>query len=284
MSGSSFMILAVCSFAVTHACVKALTGIPFHQVVFFRAIVSLAICLVMLWRAKVPMLGNNKKVLILRGLAGTLALSLYFYTLQALPLATAVTIQYLSPLLTILISHYWLKEAAKPIQWLFFVIAFCGVMLIGGFDPEASLLKVSIGLLAALGSAFAYNCVRKLKDSEHELVIILYFPMITTPLLTPFVVADFVPPTLWQWIGLLAVGIFTQIAQVFMTRAYQKEPAAKISIYNYLGIVFAILVGAFVFNETLNQSAVLGIGVIFVSVLLSSLVRIKSNTGRSATV
>ena len=275
------MVLAVCSFAVTHASVKALTGIPSHQVVFFRGVVSLSLCLYMLRSSGVSIFGNNKKILFLRGAAGTISLLMYFFTLQTLPLATAVTIQYLAPLLTILISHYWLKEPARPIQWLFFLLAFCGVILIGGFDPEASLYKVTLGLLAALGSGVAYNCVRKLKDTEHELVIILYFPMITVPTLAPVVYLDFVMPTPWQWFGLLMVGVFTQMAQLFMTRAYQKEPAAKVSIYNYLGIVIAVLVGWLAFGASLSTTAMGGIAVVFLSVLLSSFVRVKNKQGAS---
>ena len=185
------MIMAVVCFGVTHACVKALTGIPFYEVVFFRAIISLVICVYYIRRLKIAFFGNDKKTLFLRGFAGTLALTCYFFTLQDLPLATAVTIQYISPLLTILISHYWLKEVAKPIQWLFFLTAFAGVYVIQGFDSSASQFSVGIGLLAAVGSALAYNCVRKLKDTEHEMVIILYFPMITTPMIFPFVAAKF---------------------------------------------------------------------------------------------
>ena len=179
MSGALLMILAVTCFAVTHASVKFLQTIPFYEIVWFRALISLVICLVMLRSIRISPWGSNKKILLLRGLFGTCALVLYFYTLQVLPLATAVTIQYLSPMLTILISQYLLKESASPLQWLFFLLAFVGVLLTQDFEGGGSWIPLMAGLAAAFGSAFAYNFVRMLKTTEHELVVVLYFPLVT---------------------------------------------------------------------------------------------------------
>ncbi len=275
MSGSLLMILAVTCFAVTHASVKFLQIIPFYEIVFFRAIISLVMSVFMLRSLKVSLWGNNKKVLLLRGLFGSGALILYFYTLQVLPLATAVTIQYLSPMLTILISQWLLKEAASSLQWVFFVLAFIGVVLIQDFEGGGHWIPLIAGLAAALGSAFAYNFVRMLKETEHELVVVFYFPLVTLPLIAPVVIWKWVTPAGWEWLILLVIGVFTQLAQVFMTKSLQKEPAAKVSLYNYLGVIYAIIIGWWVFGEALSLQSSLGIVLIVLSLILSSLTRWK---------
>jgi drug/metabolite transporter (DMT)-like permease len=278
VSGSQNMILAVTCFAVVHASVKYLGHIPFFEIVFFRALISLVMCSYSLYRLKIPFLGSNKKILLARGLAGTIGLVLYFYTLQVLPLATAVTLQYLSPLFTILLSQWLLREVVRPIQWLLFAVAFFGVFVIqGGFDGELN-WSVVAGLLGALASGFAYNFVRMLKGKEHELVIVLYFPFVTVPLMLPFVVTYWQQPEGFDWLVLLTIGVFTQLAQVSMTRALQMEPVAKVSVYNYLGVIYSILVGWWLFEEALTMHSVVGIVLICLSLLWSSRIRFKTQS------
>lgn len=278
-SGPQLMLGAVTFFAFVHAGVKFLGHIPFYEIVFFRALVSLIVCYVQLKQKGISVLGNNKKILILRGIFGTFALTLYFYTLQTLPLATAVTIQYLSPLLTIFLSGFMLKEKSQPIQWLFFIMAFVGVMIIQGFDNQVNWWPVGMGCLAALGSAVAYNLVRKLKDSDHELVIVFYFPLVTLPVVGPFLFNHWVTPQGWDWLILLGIGMGTQVAQVLMTRALHKETAAKVTIFKYLGVVYALLIGWFIFSESPSMTGFLGIFIVLLSVALSTRVKVKQVAG-----
>lgn len=273
--GMIFMALAVFFFSLTHFSVKVLSHLPFYELVFCRAIISFSMCLWSLKKQNVSPWGNNKKLLVGRGVAGTIALLCYFYTLQVMPLASAVTIQYLSPILTVLISAWLLKENASGKQWVFFLLAFIGVMLVKGFDYRVSVVGLILGVLAAIGSAIAYNFVRMLRTTEHPLVIVFYFPLITLPLVGPFAIKDWVWPQGWDWLFVLAVGVFTQLAQVNMTKAFQLEKAANISIINYLGLVLALSYGFFFFNETFSLGSLLGMGLIFIAVLLSTLVKAK---------
>ncbi|MBA3833366.1 MAG: DMT family transporter [Chthoniobacterales bacterium] len=85
------------------------------EIVFFRCLVSGLICGVEISRRQLDWKGNNHVLLIARGTFGTLALFTFFLTLQRLPLATAVTIQYLSPIFTALIGVFvcekWCRHA-----------------------------------------------------------------------------------------------------------------------------------------------------------------------------
>ncbi len=268
--GQIKMLLAVIFFAVTHASVKQLSHIPFLELVFFRALISLVLCLVSIKKNKIPPLGKNKKLLLARGFAGTLALCLYFYLLQVIPLATAVSLQYLSPIFTVAIASVLLKEHLKLSQWFYFLLAFVGVILIRGFDFNVTYTHLFIGMLSAIGSGFAYNFVRMLRTTEDPMVVVLYFPLVTVPLVSPFVYLQWVPPVSWDWAYVLAIGIFTQLAQVNMTIAYQTERADKVSIINYLGLILAILVGYILFDETVSLMSLSGMALIIASVMLVS--------------
>lgn len=264
------MLWAVIFFAVTHASVKQLAHIPFFELVFFRAFISIFLCLYTLKRDNIPILGNNRKLLLLRGLFGTFALCLYFYLLQVIPLATSVSLQYLSPVFTVIIASILLKEKLKLNQWFYFFLAFIGVLLIRGFDLNVTYAHILIGCLSAIGSGFAYNFVRMLRVSEHPMVVVFYFPLVTIPIVLPFTITQWITPIGWDWLWVACIGIFTQLAQINMTYAYQNEKTYKVSIINYIGLLIAIGVGYFFFNEKLNLLSMVGMLFIVSSVFLIS--------------
>lgn len=264
------MLIAVTFFSIAHASVKFLPQIPFYQLVFLRQLIAIVICFGMLTMVRVSPWGRNKKMLIARGLIGTIALAAYFYSLHHMPLASAVTLQFLSPILTLVIAHFFLKERAPKDSWLAFVIAFVGVMMVKGFDSRVSVFDVGISLIAVVASAFAYNTVRALKNSDHELVVVFYFPLVSLPLVSPIAFHTWVWPQNWDWIFVASVGVCTFFAQLFMTKAYQKDTTADVGIFNYLGILFALSIGYFFFSETFDALSIGGMLLILVGVFLGT--------------
>ncbi|MDF1553966.1 MAG: DMT family transporter [Deferrisomatales bacterium] len=268
--GQRHMVLATLLFTAMGVLVKHLRHIPAHEVVFFRAAVTLVLSWTALRRAGVSPWGNNRRLLLARGAAGTAALLIYFYTLQHMPLASAVTVQYLSPLFTILLSGLFLGEAATPRQWAFFGLCFAGVAAIKGFDPRVALPDLALGVLAAALAGVAYNLVRRLKGSDTPMVVVFYFPLVTFPVIGPYTLTHWVMPRGIEWLWLLAVGLLTQAAQVSLTKAYHLEPAVNISHLTYLGTLWALLLGYLVFGETVPLPALVGIGLVVLGVVLAS--------------
>jgi len=248
--------------------VKYIHDIPSYEIVFFRALVSLVVGYALIRRKGLNPWGNNKPLLIYRGIAGTIALMMYFYTLQHMPLASAVTIQYLSPIFTILIAGIMLKEPARPIQWLFFAISFIGVLMIKGFDMRITVFGLAIGVTAAIFSGLAYNFIRKLKDYDHHLVVVFYFPLVTVPTIGIYTLTHWVTPGMIDLLILILIGLATTVAQIYMTKAYQSEKAANISNFNYLGTIYALILGYFLFGELIGAPALLGIGLIIFGVAM----------------
>lgn len=268
--GILFIIIASFFFSIINALVKYLTHIPAIEIVFFRSLVSIILCSYSIHKLKLSVVTGHTGLLVGRGLAGALALSLYFYTIQHMPLASAVTILYLAPLFTILISIVLLKEFPAKKQIPFFILCFIGAALIKNIDPNVSLLHFFMGITAAFFAGLAYNFIRMLKGKVHHQVVIFYFPLLTIPLCLPFLYYQWVMPNTVELLLLIGIGICTQLAQIFMTKAYMLEAASKVSQYNYLTCVFAYLTGIIFFNEYLNIYSNIGLLLILIGIYFSS--------------
>ncbi len=269
------MLLATFTFALMKVFVKAIPHIPAIEIILFRSIISLFISLFFLRRQRVNIWGNNKPILIARGVAGSISLILFFYLLHEIPLATAATLQYLAPIFTTVIGIFVVREKVNPIQWIFFAISFAGVLVVQGFDIRISLYHLGIGLSTSFFMGLAYNFVRKLNVTEHPLVIILYFPLVLLPISTVWSIFIWVPPVGMDWFYLIMVGICTQIAQFFMTKSYQSAELSKVSILNYVGMIYALAFGFFIFGETFNFMTYMGMGLVVLGVLLNVLFKRK---------
>lgn len=267
------MLLATFLLSLMGVLVKHLQHIPAHEVVFFRAGISFGVCLAQLLRRGVSPWGHRRKLLLARGAAGTAALLLYFHTLQSMPLATAVTVQYLSPLFTVLIAGLFLREGATSREWGGFVLAFAGVALVKGVDPRVSAPDLAFGLAAALFSALAYNFVRLLRESDDPLVVVFYFPLVTLPVVGPYTLTHWTQPHGTDWVWLLAVGLLTQAGQIHLTRAYHLERASRVSHFTYVGVLFALFFGYVFFGEGVPVLALLGMILIATGVFVCSRVR-----------
>ena len=269
-SGVVNMLLATFAFSVMNVFVKQLNRIPAMEIVFFRCLVSASICFAGIARARVDWRGNNNALLIARGASGTLALFMFFITLQHIPLATAVTIAYLSPIFTVLLGVLFLGEAVRPVQWFFYALAFAGVIVIKGFDTSVPTRFLLAGILAAICSGVAYNLVRRLKEQEHPLVVVLHFQLVGV--IAGFIVTLFnwvAPASAWEWFCLLMCGLLTQFGQTCLTKSLQAERVAHVSILNYTGVIYALAFGIFIFGETYTLQTIVGMALAVAGVLLS---------------
>lgn len=267
--GVFYMVVATMFFATMNILVKYIPRVGAVEIVFFRSVVSLVMSYAVLRHQHIYVWGHNKKWLIIRGIAGSAGLLFFFATIKMMPLGSAIAIQYMSPVFTSLLGIFIVKEKVKPLQWLFFGLAFLGVVAIQGFDPRVTTTQVLIGVAGAAAAGMAYNSIRKLKSSDHPLVIIFYFPLVTIPVTGIYLINHWLNPTWFELVILLGIGIVTQFAQYFMTKAYQSDTLSKIASIQYIGIVFAITFGYLLFDETYDIMSGLGIIIIILAVILN---------------
>ena len=141
--------------------------------------------------------------------------------------------------------------------------------MIKGFDPRVSPLMALLGVGAAFFSGVAYNMIRKLKTSEHPLVIIFYFPLVTLPIVGVYSYFNWVIPQGIEWVLLLGIGVLTQLAQYYMTKSYQSEDLSKVANINFIGIIYALGFGYVLFDEIFNLITYLGMTCVILGVILN---------------
>ncbi|MEJ7701648.1 MAG: DMT family transporter [Pyrinomonadaceae bacterium] len=202
--------------------------------------------------------GSNRKLLLMRGLFGTTGLYLFFLTLKEIPLASAMTIQYLSPIFTTVIAIFLLKENVKILQWFFYALAFVGVLMIEQFDSRITFVYLVIGIASAFCSGVAYNLVRTLREREHPLTVVLHFQLVGFIIGLIFIFFEWQTPRGWDWFYLIIIGATSQLGQIFLTNAFQKERAASVAIVSYTGLIYGLLIGWFVFGEVQTTESLLG--------------------------
>lgn len=253
---------------------------PAHELVLARSIVSFVMSYVIIRRKKLPVFGTNKKWLLIRGLSGTAALTIFFYTMHYLPLAVALTIQYLAPIFTIIFAMTLLKERIRLIQWPFIALAFGGTLLLafGNHNSDADFGDLSpfwlgAGMISAVLSGVAYVAIMKLKPTDAPITIVMYFPMIAIPFMVLLCLWDFTMPRGIEWLFLLIIGVFTQFAQITITRALHSGDASTIVPFQYLGAIYGFLVGYFVFLESLSNTLIIGMILVLLGVVVNSILR-----------
>lgn len=242
--GVLYMTLSALGFSIMSVLVKlAAPRLPTGEIVLARAVMTLGLSYVMVKRAGLSPWGHQRRKLVLRGLLGFAALGCYYVALVRLPLADATTLQYVQPLITAILAWWILGE---HIGWATGFAIACGIggvlaVVHPGMGAVADPTGAMIALASATLSSIAYVTVRQLSKTEHPLVIVFYFPLVATPLAIPWAAYHLVMPTAREWALLLAIGVATQVGQVFLTMGLSIERAGRATSVGYIQICFAIL-------------------------------------------
>ena len=277
------MVLSALFFSAMSLLVK-LAGerIPALQIVLVRAVLSLGLSWWFIRKAGISWRGNRPRLLLLRGVFGLAGLVCFFWAITLLDLADVTVLHYTNPLWTALLAAIFLKERWTRPQTMSLFLAIGGILLVA--QPPALFGGVSRlpieGVLLALGGAFfaglAYVTVRKLGASESPFVVVLYFPLVSVPLVTPFAIPLWVWPTALEWLILIGVGVATQIAQIFMTRGLAKLPAGRATTIGTLQVVFAGIWGWVFFGAFPNGWGIAGAFAVVAAVIVGRPRRSKS--------
>lgn len=273
--GILYMLLSVFLFTAANVCVKVIGYLPTPQLVFLRSSISLVICASYVIYKGFPFFGYNRGWLLIRGIFGMIALTMFFYTIQNIPLASATVIQYLSPVFTVILAKFFLKEKVRPIRWFFLAIAFAGIILVKGFDPRVPMIYLIIGGIAAFFAAVAYFATMKCRETDHPVAIVMYFHLLAVPIMGTWSATIWEPIGFKEWgIGML-IGVLSVFAQIAMAVAITREDASIVTPIKYVGAILALLIGMYWFNEHLNAMSILGIFLVIFGVSLNTILKNK---------
>lgn len=274
---STWMLVAGFMFALMGVLVK-LASVSFSapELVFYRSLfglLSIYVVIVLSYRQWLaPLATRHGLDHVKRGLSGFVALVMYFYGIAHLPLPTAITLNYTSPLFLAAITAWWLKERHGHGLVAAVVIGFAGVVLLlqpgwGGEDMLARLIGLASGVLAAV----AYLNVRTLgREGEPEWRVVFYFTLIATLGSSVWMAgAGFVVPQMTDLPLLVAMGAAGTLGQLAMTRAYKLGNTLAVGALAYSTVGFAALYGVLMFGDRPPLAAWLGMLLIVIAGLFS---------------
>lgn len=260
--GIIYIVVAAFGFSVMSLFVKLAGDLPAFQKAFFRNFIALIFITVMMLRENIGFAPKKENIpgLLGRSLCGTLGLLCNFYALGTLNLSDANMLNKLSPFFAIIFSVFLLREKPTAAQVLGVAVAFGGSLLIikPGF-ADAQLIPALAGVLGGLGAGAAYTFVRKLgKKGENSKRIVFYFSAFSCLFCLPFLIVQYKSMTFLQTLYLIFAGTFACVGQLGITKAYLCAPAKEISVYDYTQVIFAALLGFFVFGDLPDIWSVLG--------------------------
>src|SRR4030066_234616 len=256
---SSWMLVAGFLFGCMGVFVKlGAAHFSYIELVFYRSFFGLLLVYGIMRQQHVGIATRHWRNHLWRGLSGSVALALFFYCITVLPLATAVTLNYTTPLFLTLLTMLVFKDRFHLPLTIAIGVGFCGVVLL--LHPtlqQDQLLPGLLGLISGFLAGVAYLNVKQLAlIGEPAARVVFYFSLIATVGSGAWMLFDQVHAiTLPDLAILLGLGSTATFAQLAMTYAHRVGNTLVVSSLAYSTIVFASLFGILLWNEVLPLSS-----------------------------
>lgn len=268
--GIALKLISVVVFMAMTALIKATAdAVPPGEAIFFRSLFALPIVIAMLaWTGHLHdgLKIVNRRAHMLRGAVGATAMALVFFALGHIPLPEVVAIFFATPIFVTLLAAVLLGERLRIYRMGAIALGLAGVLIIMSprilaAEEATSDLKTIAAVAVFVGAfcaALAHVYVRKLMATDSVASVSFWFAVLTTALSLLSLPFGWVVPS-WEVTGLLILaGLLGGIAQIFVTSAYKYAEAAVVAPFDYSQIVFALLVGYFVFGELPTEVTLIG--------------------------
>jgi drug/metabolite transporter (DMT)-like permease len=235
---------------------------PLGQIVFFRsAFALLTVVIVYAWRRELRAAVYTRRLPghILRGGQGIGGMFLNFAALSRLPLMDATAISFASPLITVAMAAVILKEPVHLFRWTTVAIGFVGVVVmlwpyldiwgtiqIGSAERTAGALCAIVGAISNAGTVIQ---TRRLTDTETTSSIVFYFSLICTVAGVCTLPFGWSLPTPAEFVMLAMIGVLGGLSHILLTESYRDAPASVVAPFDYTAMLWAFLLGYFIFGE-----------------------------------
>jgi drug/metabolite transporter (DMT)-like permease len=284
LAATGFLCLGVLVFSLQDVVLKGLSGTyPVTQAMTVRSIVALPILLVLV-RATASLQSLFSKragLLAIRAVISLGAYLFYYLSIAALPLADAVALFFVAPLIIAGLGIFFLGERPRQTTFLALVVGLLGVIIT--LQPGLAVFEwaAALTLLAAALYSSAQILARKLGDSEGAAVITFYQNLaflIGAPALAAlvslggfedaghqsvaFLVRPWVWPTLKDTLLMASCGVIASAGMTLLSQAYRLAPAGNVAVFEYSAIIWVPLWGLLFFDEVPKITTVLGAALI----------------------
>lgn len=281
LRGIALKLASVLVFIVMAALIKSTAAhVPAGETVFFRS--AFAIPVIVVWLALRRELttgfhAQNPVSHVWRGLMGTLAMGLGFAGLGYLPLPEVTAIGYAAPILVVVFAAMFLGEEVRLFRLASVALGLSGVLIV--LSPRLTVLsgevashREAFGAMLVLGgaifAALAQVFVRKLVVNEKTAAIVFWFSLTATILSLATIPFGWVVPTPTEAVTLISAGLLGGVGQILLTSSYREADASLVAPFDYASMLFALLIGYFVFGEVPTWTMLAGASLVIAAGIL----------------
>lgn len=258
--GALYMILSALCFASMQVVVRLSREIPTMEQIFMRNSFVLIVSAIIILRKKGSLFGPAKyqPYLFGRSFFGFLGLITLFYASSHAAQGDVTILNKTSPIWVTILAVIFMKEKLPKIQIPALALSMVGAFIVFRPSFESNPFPLVVAFLSAVTSGVAYTFLSFFKGKVDGLTVMMHFSTFSAIASIPFMLKDFVVPSFKQAVLLLLIGVFGSLGRAFITYAYRFAPASEISIYNYSGIIFSMILGFFILGEPVKFTSVIG--------------------------
>jgi drug/metabolite transporter (DMT)-like permease len=245
--------------------------IPIGEQIFARSFLALIPLLIMLaWRREIRSALKMKSPArhFTRALTGIAAMILMFLGLQRLPLADSTAISFVAPLFNVALAAIFLGEVVRFWRWSAVVVGFIGVLVMlsphlgAGEMTSSAAVGAIMTLVGAFFVAAAMTQVRAMTSTETTASLVFSFQIFATVVGLLMLPWTWIVPSAGDAMALLGIGVFGGIAQILLTDSYRHAPASVVAPFSYTAMIWATVLGYFMFNELPDATVLTGAAIV----------------------
>lgn len=267
--GIALLSLGTLSFSALDSTVKwLLLALPLGMVVWLRFVSHVFISMALL----TPRYGwqlfavHNVRLQVARAALLTVQTLINFWSIQFLQLTETAAILFSSPLIVALISHLWLGERLRRLQWAAIVLGFVGVLMV--VRPGAGVVHPAILLMVFNAVLFAGFTLltRKMARTENAAAMQFYSALGAALVLTPVGLAQWqTPATALQWTAIVLTGLAGSMGHFLWARAHHFAPSVVLAPFGYQQLLYMAVWGWLLFGDVPGTAVLLGATLIVAS-------------------
>lgn len=298
LAGIAYVVAGLLAFSLQDVIIKLLSGsYAIHQIVLIRSLVALPILLVLAgvqggWRA---FIGKRPGLLTIRGLLLYTAYTCYYLAVAAMPIADALAITFMSPLIVTALAKPLLGIEVDAGRWLAICTGFLGTLVMlrpgfGIFEP-AALFAVGSATCYALSSIMTRRLgasVSSATMSLHSMLVYILVSSLTGLLIgdghlaasthpsLAFLLRAWDWPTPHDWTLILTTGLVATFGMLCLAQAYRLGDPPIVAPFEYTGMIWALTSGYLIWSRVPDAISIAGIAIIIAAGLyLASLERLR---------
>ena len=243
------------------------SDLPFFQITWARYFFTVFLVLPLMFFFFKDQLKwtENPKLQFYRGITLFFANICFFYSISIISMAKALTLAFVAPLITTILSSIFLKENVGFKRWSAVIVGFIGILIV----IRPGFIEFNLASIAAVCTGCFYGVyliiTRQLHSTDSPLLTLLLTGLVGAFIGSIIVPTVWVNPTLIQWSWLIIMGLFACLGHILLIYSLKYADASKLAPFGYIEIVPNIILGYYFFNDFIDIWTFIGLFVIISS-------------------